>query len=179
MNKWVVIGVILTAFVALLIWLFIESSKPLPGTKITDLGRGHIPGGEVVEYNSNPPTSGKHYDDWVRSGVFEEEKDDRNLVHSLEHGYIIMHYKCLANIDGSEASQAANLDECKTRKDQLAGIYEKKGRTKLIVIPRSNLDTNFALTAWNYLDKFDDFDEMRIIKFIEAHFNLGPERTME
>lgn len=173
-KKYVYIFLAVAIFLAFLIWLFIESSKPLPGTKIADLGRGHVVG-EKVDYNSNPPTSGKHYEEWVRAGVYSEVKDDRNLVHSLEHGYIIMHYKC----DSVILNVSDNQGACKTRQDQLAKIYEKKGKKKLIVIPRPNLDTNFALTAWDYLDKFDNFDGNRIEKFIDAHLNQGPEKTME
>lgn len=185
MKKVGAICLAVAAFLAFLIWLFIESSKPLPGTKVADLGRGHVPVGEQVDYNSNPPTSGKHYDDWIRSGVYAESRDDRNLVHSLEHGYVIMHYKCSEQLGKtqSEATGSPSPSEfseiCRTRRDELAKIYEKKGKTKLIVVARPNLDTNFALTAWTYLDKFDNFDRSRIERFIDAHLNQGPEKTME
>jgi len=198
-KKLGIICLVISVFLAFLIWLFVESSKPLPGTKLTDLGRGHVPVGEQVEYNSNPPTSGKHYDDWVRSGIYDSLKDDRNLVHSLEHGYVIMHYKCDQIESRNEATEAGKLDEsCEVRQNQLAKIYEKKGQRKLIVVPRPNLETNYALTAWTYLDKFDpsrgpsiprssgprgsglgDKDIVRIEKFIDAHLNQGPEKTME
>lgn len=194
MKKWIIIGIVILLFIAFLSWLFIESSKPLPGTKIDDLGRGHVPIGEAVEYNSNPPTSGKHYEDWIRAGVYTETKDDRNLVHSLEHGYIIMSYKCSEELGKTQSASESGIpdnrnfgtpsasefsEECKARKEQLVSVYEKKGKRKLIVVPRPKLDTNFALTAWNYLDKFDDFDKIRIEKFIDAHLNMGPEKTME
>lgn len=184
-KKWIIISAAVLLFIAFLVWLFIESSKPLPGQKIADLGRGHVDIGKEIEYNSNPPTSGPHYPDWVRTGIYDTGRDDRNLVHSLEHGYIIMHYKCTTSVENKEiaTSSAAprNDDEkgCNQRKDQLAKIYEKKGKHKLIVVPRSNLDTNFALTAWDYLDRFDSFDQARIEKFIDAHRDQGPERTME
>lgn len=29
--------------------------------------------------------------------------------------------------------------------------------------------TRIALTAWSYIDALDDFDEGRILRFIEAH----------
>ncbi len=191
----------LIAVVAFLIWLFIESSKPLPGTKVADLGRGHVSIGEKVDYNSNPPTSGKHYADWVKAGVFEAEKDDRNLVHSLEHGYVIISYNCDKQISlipealahgiedeatsSSEATPSASLpesfrsDDCHKLVDALIRAYEKKGKTRLIVVPRSNLASRIALTAWTYLDTFNDFDSSRIEKFIDAHLNQGPEKTME
>jgi hypothetical protein len=31
------------------------------------------------------------------------------------------------------------------------------------------MDTRIALTAWTFLDGFDDFDEARIMAFISAH----------
>lgn len=205
-KKWLVIAITVLLLVAFLIWLFIASSKPLPGAKISDLGRGHVPIGEKVDYNSNPPTSGKHYEDWIRSGVYAEPKDDRNLVHSLEHGYVIMSYNCDRKGIGfrgqgivktvyahgiedatpsAEATPSASLpesfrsDECHKLVDQLISIYEKKGKIRLIVLPRPNLDSRIALTAWNYLDKFDQFDASRIEKFIDAHLSQGPEKTME
>ena len=186
-SKIIIVIIFIIIITVILTWLFVESSKPLPGTKITDLGRGHVPIGEQVDYNSNPPTSGKHYEEWIRAGVYSQSKDDRNLVHSLEHGYIILSAKCKvqnARLEemSTEASESGKFevdDECKQRLDQLANIYEKKGKRKLIVVPRENLDTNFALTAWNYLDKFDEFDAKRIEKFIDAHRDHGPEKTME
>ncbi|OGE14748.1 hypothetical protein A3F00_03185 [Candidatus Daviesbacteria bacterium RIFCSPHIGHO2_12_FULL_37_11] len=183
----IIIGIIVIIILAFLVWLFWASTRSLPGTKLTDLGREHIEIGKEVNYNSNPPTSGSHYVDWVRAGVYVEEKDDRNLVHSLEHGYVIMSYRCNMENQGNmddkgEATQSGTVDkkeDCESRKNQLEEIYNKKGKRKLIVVPRPNLDTNFALTAWNYLDKFAEFDAARVEKFIDAHLNNGPERTME
>lgn len=177
-KKILIIGVAVLLIGGFLWWLFTASSKPLPGEKMADMGRNHVPAGTKVNYNSNPPTSGDHYADWIRAGVYPEPKDDRNLVHSLEHGYIVMSYKCSDN--SAEASQSAKPDSrCEDRKNQLTKIYEKKGKRKLIVVPRSNLETNFALTAWTYLDKFDSFDANRIENFIDAYRDQGPERTVE
>lgn len=219
MTKWIWIagGVIISA--AFLTWLFIESSKPLPGEKQTlncdnftdfsklrdidtsDKCRAHVPSGTEVNYPTNPPTMGPHYADWIRVGVYSEEKDDRNLIHSLEHGYVVMSYKCSSPVmlEGVERSIASSekdslatpsaslqndngvgaQETCDQRKSQLEEIYNKKGKKKLIVVPKGNLDTNFALTAWQYIDKFDQFDGIRIEKFIDAHLNNGPEKTME
>lgn len=204
MKKWIISGGVILIFLAFMIWLFMASSKPLLGIKMADLGRKHVPAGEAVEYNSNPPTSGPHYEDWIRAGVYETPKDDRNLVHSLEHGYVIMSYNCEKKVVSSqslfistayahgleeeeeaspsseEASPSAELSEdCHTLVDQLISIYEKKGKTRLIVVPRPNLDARIALTAWNYIDKLGTFDEERIVKFIDAHLNQGPEKTVE
>lgn len=205
MNKWIWIGLAVIILAAFVVWFFVESSKPLPGEKMADLGREHVPAGTQTDYNSNPPTSGKHYADWIRSGVYSEPKDDRNLIHSLEHGYVIMSYNCdiqaqsfnlvksvyahgieeEINQSTDEATASSVLsnnfrsDDCHKLVDQLISIYEKKGKTKLIVIPRPNLEVRIALTAWNYLDKFNEFDQNRIEKFIDTHLNMGPEKTTE
>ncbi len=203
-NKWIVIiGTVITVG-AFLGWLFVESSKPLPGGKIADEGRDHVDIGTEIKYGTNPPTSGKHYADWIRAGIYPDPKDDRNLVHSLEHGYVIMSYNCDEKISlipqafAQESSQSAEStsssglssefqsEDCKKLVEQLTGILDKKGKKKLIVIPRPNMDSRVALTAWTYLDKFDpstsglnQTDIDRIEKFIDSHLNQGPELTVE
>lgn len=202
----VVVGVVI--LVAFFTWLFIESSKPLPGVKVEDEGREHVTIGTKVEYRTDPPTSGKHYADWIRAGIYSEPKDDRNLVHSLEHGYVILSYNCdkkaishqpsvVSNayahgIEEEEASPSAQegspsailsdafrSEDCHKLVDQLISVYEKKGKKKLIVVPRPNMDARIALTAWNYLDKFNEFDAPRVEKFIDSYLNQGPEKTIE
>lgn len=145
-------------------------------------------------------------------------KDDRNLVHSLEHGYVIISYNCErkgigfrvqgivktvyahgveeATFSSTVATSSASLpesfksDECHKLVDQLISIRDKKDKARLIIIPRPNLDTKIALTAWDYIDKFDpstdsassglsEKDIVRIEKFIDAHINQGPEKTSE
>ena len=41
----------------------------------------------------------------------------------------------------------------------LTELANKKKLWKLIIVPRPQLDTTIALTAWTYLDTFDQFDE--------------------
>lgn len=181
--------------------IFKEFTKPLPGQVFKDLGREHVNIGTQVDYNSNPPTSGPHYPDWVRYGIYDAPKDDRNLVHSEEHGYIIMSYNCdFGKPNGKEASSSGTIelatdsahlsdnfrsDECKTLVSQLSKIYENLKHTKLIVIPRPNLDAKLAVSTWTRIDKWNppipltDQDIKRITNFIQVLRDHGPERTME
>lgn len=189
MKKIIIISVVVLGLVGLIAWAYVESSKPLPGQMMADEERGHVPVGERVEYHTNPPTSGKHYEDWTKAGVYDQPLDDRNLVHSLEHGYIIISYNCAypevdAKFDPESTPSATTMDKfsgdaCKKLVNQLKGVFDKKGPHKLIIVPRPNLDAKVALTAWRRLDKFGNFDENRIIKFIDAHRDQGPELTME
>lgn len=213
-------------------WLWRGLARPLPGQAIADLGREHVPDGTKVEYNSNPPTSGPHYPEWTRAGAYDKPVSDGHLLHSLEHGYVVISYNCLklnsklqtqnaellssaqslvpiafaheeeiisssAEVFDPEASDRRATEdkegtvsgkieesqwesqECKDLVAKLTAVFEKKGKRKLIVIPRPALEARIALTAWGRIDKFDQFDEQRIIRFIDSFRNKGPEQTME
>lgn len=184
-KKIIIIGVAVLLVGGLIFWFFQESSKPLPGTKQADMGRKHVPAGSLQNAGGDMATSGDHYGDWIRAGVYETPLDDGNLIHSLEHGYVVLSYKCKVKsekLDGTEATESGeqNRDEqCEETKNQLTKIYEKKGKRKLIIVPRPQMSTKITLYAWNYLLKLDQFDEERITQFINTYRDQGPERTME
>ncbi len=46
-----------------------------------------------------------------------------------------------------------------------------------IVAPYSGMDATIALTAWGWIDKFDEYEQIRIVDFIEGHIGRGPERV--
>ncbi len=122
-KKWIVITLGAVLLAALLAWLFIESTKPLPGEKVTyncdsaidfskidaatagDKCRLHIPEGSSVNYSTNPPTFGPHYPSWVTKGFYDEPRLDGNLVHSQEHGYIIIWYDCGRRVTGYPSTE--------------------------------------------------------------------------
>lgn len=194
--------------IALIAWIVRVAITPAPGVRINDLGREHV-GADVVEktvYNSNPPTSGPHLLTWVKPGVYDVPQQDGELLHSLEHGYVIIQYNCgvhekaqrivpvaFAHEEGEAASEASTLTttpiatgsainespSCKALIGKLETLAKAKKLFKLIVVPRPQLDTTIALTAWDYIDKFDTFDAKRIERFIDYHRDHGPEQTME
>ncbi len=204
-KKWIIIGVIVMVLVALLAWLFIESIKPLPGQKMLQDGREHKPEGTKIEYKFNPPTSGDHYPSWVSKGFYEEPRPDGNLVHSQEHGYIIIWYDCGKKVTGfrlqgtayaqgvnmtrgSEGSASARLEDlpeafrngsCDSLKQELKDIYQNLGPHKLVVVPRPGMDSRIILTAWSRMEKLNSVDKDKIKAFIDAFRDNGPEQTNE
>lgn len=238
MQWWkIAIGVLV---VGLLGWFGWYVTRPVPGGKREDQGREHVTPEAVAAftYNSNPPTSGPHLPTWVKAGIFNTPQNEGELIHSLEHGYVIINYNCnvhltangkrqtakggsrvFAHEEDSQATPSAAFDPpgqstdpsgktgpyvegrgfypegkfpfeattsavnesdgCKTLVKNLTELANRKKLWKLIVVPRPNLDTTIALTAWNYLDKFDTFNEKRIERFIDYHRDRGPEKTME
>lgn len=176
MNWWKVgIGIVI---VGALGWFGWYVTRPVPGSRMEDQGREHVSASESASfrYNSNPPTSGSHLATWVKAGIFDTMQSEGELLHSLEHGYVVISYNC----------SAVESDGCKTLVKQLTELANKKKLWKLIVAPRPQLDTTIALTAWTYIDKFDpdpigvdQFNEGRIERFIDYHRDQGPEKTME
>ena len=196
--------------------IFILSRKPktIEGIKIlSDQGRNHVPIGTAVEYNSNPPTSGPHYAQWEKPGIYSKVLQDGNLVHSLEHGYVIISYNCtkLSNsksetrnpkyiqvfahetedvheeipatdntdVKTDSVSEWKNNPDCQKLVEQIKQVTKKTGMDRLIVVPRPNLDTPIALTAWRKLLKLENVNEDKIVNFVKEFRNRGPEKTME
>ncbi len=127
---------------------------------LAEQGRDHLDlGTDHPWYNSVPPTSGWHTPDPHPWGISKTPIPDEIQVHNLEHGGIMIQYK-------------PEIDKNVLQKLEEIG---KRYKSKVIVAPYPKLDKNIALTAWTYLDKFNDFDENRIVGFIAAHINQGPE----
>ena len=69
-------------------------TKPLPGEIVADMGRDHVTDIAGITYSSNPPTSGPHFPVWAKKGVYDRLMSDGYLIHSLEHGYVVISYDC-------------------------------------------------------------------------------------
>lgn len=214
--KWTIIGSVL--FVVIIIGLFTfsqaKSGKVQKGEKdqskaVTELSKDHVEDINKVKYNSNPPTSGKHFQVWAKPGKYSQVISDGYLIHSLEHGYINISYNCdklpdakapFTKVDrkllsqlpkdkseqymiaGSEPtviklSPNFSLSSCKTLVDGLVKYLKVEHR--VILVPRPDMESVIALTAWGRIDAMNSIDDGRIKGFIHAYHNHGPEQTME
>ena len=75
-------------------WIKGASEVESVGEELEDLGAQHVTDISGVIYNSNPPTSGTHFPVWAKPGVYQVVISDGHLVHSLEHGYVVISYNC-------------------------------------------------------------------------------------
>ena len=154
-------GVAILAVIGYFIW---DAVRPKPGESVPLQGRAHIQVSDPHEpYNSDPPTSGAHAAP-VNEGFYSEPLPDENLVHNLEHGYVIIWYNCERLTDG----------DCDTLEAQIRDVIDRNGK-KLIAVPRPTLDVPIAITSWGRLDKLDQFDETEIVTFIKEFRNKAPE----
>ena len=166
--KWAAVAVVVAGILGGLFY-FIRSSQPQGqdfSQLIPVLDPLHVTRPtSVTDYNSNPPTSGKHWSDSkapVARGIHEEEEPDEALVHNLEHGEVWISYH-------------PRIPE--ETKEELRKIT--KDFSKVVLAPRSKNDTDIALAAWGRLDKFNldgrPLDQKRIEDFIKRYKNKGPE----
>jgi Protein of unknown function (DUF3105) len=88
---------------------------------------------ERVKYDSNPPTSGRHFQAPTEDGLYHEAPTDEQLVHALEHGRVVVWAK-------------PSLPE-EARKTIRALFEEDDYQT--VVVPRSKMPPAIAATAWN------------------------------
>jgi len=138
-----------------------REQSPFAGVEMQSEGANHVPEGTEIEYNSNPPHSGPHYDRTARAGIYDEAPEDGNLVHSLEHGAVILWYK---------------EDLPKEDVEILKGIFQKMSG-KTIMTPKNGMDSPVALTSWTRILKLEEIDEQKILEFYEANYNRGPENA--
>src|SRR5258708_6766248 len=136
--------------------------KPLLGQEISIQGRTHVPDGTRVDYSTNPLTSGNHYVKPQPAGIFYSALPDGNLVHSLEHGAVILWYK--SDLSATESAQ-------------LKSIFDSVPVSKKIMTPRDSLDVPVALTSWGRLLKLQAIDENQIKTFMITNEDRAPEKA--
>ena len=88
---------------------------------------------EKIEYDTNPPSSGRHYEIPADDGAFGESPGVLRLVHSLEHGRVIIWFK-----PGLPKDTRANLK----------ALFDQDNY-QLILTPKEDMPYEVAATAWN------------------------------
>jgi hypothetical protein len=130
-------------------------------------GRTHVDPSKVVNYKTNPPTSGNHdpqpADDGVYSQAFNARKT-KHFVHTLEHGRIEIQY--------DPSLQKRTID-------QLGGLFNEDPY-HMVLFPNRKMPYQVAATAWGHLmgcKKANDkvFDAIRA--FRDRYRDQGPEQV--
>lgn len=160
LGEFVIWAIILMVLIVGGAWAWKELSKPLPGQSLPSLGNEHIDSIDTPHepYNSTPPTSGPHMGGLADWGVHQDSVPEELFVHNMEDGGVIVHYNC--EIGSSDQVT------CDKLKEDLARVVEDYDH--VLMHPYSKIDTRIALTAWERLDKFNEYDEKRIREFINA-----------
>jgi len=128
--------------------------------------------GTSTKWNTNPPTSGPHYQVPAIWGAYTAPVNPAQLVHNLEHGGVFILY-------GKDVPQAT--------RDQLRSFYDAHTHATILA-PLPSLGDKIALGAWTtksasqpnngvaYLAKCTTFDDAAYAAFLSAYQGKGPER---
>ena len=146
---------------AVVAWFAYQAAADKPGERFQDLGNEHIQTASDphAPYNSDPPTSGPHLPYIAPWGVHTRPIPPELQVHNLEDGGVVVQYNC----------------ECPELVEKLRGVVRRYDKYVLLA-PYPSMKTRIALTAWTRLDHFDEFDERRIVRFIEAYRGIDHHR---
>jgi len=141
----------------------IRLSNSSLGEKIPIMTSNHIALGTPHEpYNTNPPTSGPHLGNQTAgAGIKTKPVADEIVVHSLEHGAVVVWHK--------NDIEQVELDKIRNAFNSASG--------KKIMMPRTDLDVPVALTSWGHILKLETVDEGKIIEFIETNSDRAPEKA--
>jgi len=132
--------------------------EALPGT--------HVEIGTVVAYNTEPPSIGPHWGQWVAWGRYDTVVEPELYVHNLEHGGIALLYDC--------------PDGCPALTDSLEGWARSQpadegGPFRWVMTPRSGLGTAVAAAAWGWTWTADCFHGAELDAFRADHYRRAPE----
>jgi len=141
-----------------------------------DLGRGHFQSqaeGQAYTYNSNPPTSGKHFSISgvapAPTGVHNSPIPDQYQVHNLEHGHIGIQYATAIPSDLRDTLEA----------------FTRSHPTFVFMAPRPTIPGGVivAFTAWDRIISCKSPTSASAVralaeKFFDKYSGEGPEGAL-
>lgn len=131
---------------------------------LRDEGRGHVGPDQAVRYATDPPNSGPHWTTWVNPGIYTTAPRNEQLVHSLEHGHIVIYY--------DQPGDAA-MNTLRAWVGRYQGQWDG-----VLAVRREGLGQQLILTAWNKILRLDRFDPAVAAAFIDKYRGRGPENPV-
>jgi hypothetical protein len=132
--------------------------------------RLHVPCTPVPVYGTNPPSSGNHYAIWADYKTYDTPVPWGHLMHSMEHGAVIIVYNCPGGC-ADEVAQAQNMIDA-LPVDPLCTAPTKR---RVILAPDPKLTVRWAASAWTWTLRSTCFDATAFSAFVSAHYGMGGE----
>lgn len=131
-------------------------------------GLQHVAQGMPIEYGTSPPTSGSHYPHATPAGFYTETPPLGNLVHSLEHGAVVIYYHSRGLSAETEQSLRAFVQA------------HRNPWASVVVAPNPEPDPQFPyiLTAWTKMLKMKEYDVKVVRAFLAEYLGRGPENPV-
>ncbi len=169
MKKLIIVTAAILALLALLLWAYFQAPNSQPGQAQLQPGRDHHPEGTKYVYNFNPPTSGDHYPSWITKGVYDTPREDGYLVHSLEHGYVIIWYDCEVQPTGWNLVKQAFAQEVSSPPRSMSAGFEGTPSATLAEMPEAFRSPQCDNLRKDITDFYNSIDHHKIIAVPRAH----------
>ncbi len=139
-------------------WTF----RDLPGESHPSQGNRHVSlaAANRFPYNTNPPTSGAHRARLARWGIHKRPIQKGLQIHNLEDGGVVVQYRC------------RDCPDLIAKIEKIVSRYS----TQVVAAPYPKMKPLIALTAWTRIERLNEFDEKRIVRFIEAYRGIDHHR---
>lgn len=102
-----------------------------------------------VSYDQSPPVGGPHNPAWLNCGIYDEEQQNENVVHTLEHGAVWIAY-----------------DPATTTDDEIAALIALAPDTYTVISPYEGLGDAKAISAWGAQLLFTEVDDPAVEDFL-------------
>ncbi|AUX41912.1 hypothetical protein SOCE26_033370 [Sorangium cellulosum] len=160
-------------------------APPLPGereckvvirTGIPLTPARHLPVCTPVQYETNPPSGGDHWPIWAEYKSYEAPVPREIYVHSLEHGAIVLAYRCPSS---GCTEVKAMLDQVRSEATSDPRCLASPGgpEARLVVTPDDALDSPVAAAAWGATYTATCLDAASLARFVADNYAKGPEDT--
>lgn len=128
---------------------------------LTTPGQPHNP---PATFATLPPYGGPHNGNLLPCGVYDSEQDFARMVHTMEHGAVIIYYHPdLFSPDEANEVRAVALDLL-------------RADNRIVFTPHRSIDARIAIASWGRLLFMEQFEEETLRGFVAAFEDKGPER---
>ncbi len=169
----ILIAIIVVVVIGFVVFSPTTPAPPQLGINHTSQGGTHIQeGAKHPAYNSDPPSSGWHYNDAsapTQWGVYTQELPPEIFLHNEEHGGVIITY----------SPKLLPADQLKKLQVLFAPPYSDKNFTpsKAIVMPRAADTHMLELASWTVTYNMDSYNQQTLENFYLQHVSHSPEPT--
>lgn len=159
-------------------------APPLPGqtecrvvvtTNIAIPAAAHKTVCTPITYATNPPSGGNHWGQWVAFKKYTTAVPREMYVHDLEHGAVVLSYRCDDGCPDVVAALGKVFDEAAG--DPLCLSAGSTPKARLVLTPDPKLDTPIAASAWGATYTATCIDVPSLSAFVSANYGKGPEAT--
>ena len=131
-------------------------------------GTQHVEQGTDLNYEAIPPTSGPHYSTTTAAGFYGEPQPDGAIVHSLEHGAVVIYY-----------DEDALSEEAEQSLREWASAHTGTWQSVIVVPnPYEGVDSPYVLTAWRQSLRLNQYDAEVVQAFLAEYLGRGPENPV-